>query len=1326
MSSNKFQILSNQENIRSSSNNISGAEFIKKAKEELFESLSKTDDIANRNNLSKKLSEKIGDEGYPKGYVIFGGKRVRVDGKKFQSFKDLYDEVNKEQDESIKNKKLDDLNRDFAERLILDSGSMIEFGYDDNFEGGLSAEQEAKKTFEKLNKLDDYKDKIERAKKILGDETHFVVKRTEEQIKIFKAMERVANEEGVDISNDEEIEEKIKENNENIQKMETFDPNNEWGSEYREGKDKKISELKEKLENAEEKNEELTKKAKELEKKLLENKNLNKESKIESLEKVNLEKLVNRDNLADAIYKIRVDREYPLGSIEIRSGVFLDISKEPYYNKYKEKYIEAKDNDARLKDLDTEFAEHIILGNPKMTPKYKQYYIQINNDNSEKTEEELIQESLKCRDSLINQGYNVEYVVHEEKSEINIKEKERKERELQEMLEEEKRQLRKIEELESELDSKRLHVDEKDRVAKQEELRKLKLKLDGLQREVSVLLKEIEELTKPGKRHHIIRQKKQKELLPHEEEEPIPYTKTLEMNSVISDMGTDVHREKVSLNVEEELRDEYKSTAWFNIPKRAYLFLSRGAKRKRRIKREMNAIGRDSFTGDATINSKFSDAADRHQLELKNNLDAVAKANTVAFQNPQVNALCEQYLQGTINDARFETDFNAIIAADAIIQSALDGQDITHTGTNILLKLQQQRAKMQLNKDVENDFNNYISTGSQVHLTNINRHIENYIKTYQTNPDFMKDYEDFINAVPGARNRLQLFLRHQGAVMKMQTQNVRMNIDVLVKGKSAYQIDNKDRQKNWKYKVGNFLDKLPRWVQTAGFIGVSVGTGLLTGGLGTVAAAAITTGVTASSVGGVNAIKKYAHHTKEQNTHEKNVVTDYRNEQKKIAEWQNQALNGKRHQRKTYKAKRQLALYDQTTQENINVTHTITDSILDLSSKVGSLTPKEDNYMKKNLIEGWTRLKYYRDRGHNFLASNENDKVEKDFKELEKSLILGLGKVGLTNLSDIETISATDDLGSNITYDTIKKDLRNSYDKSLVQFKRERRNLALKYGIGTAALSAGMSVGMQYVMGTGIFSGKGTPEVPGSTFTDNTTENFDLGKHDLLDVGTKNDIYDTGLDVFSNPKFNGNEINIEFGAGTDATPVVSGNLTELAYTTKVSDVISNIKAMDLSPTQKTNFIDFINSDSFHLNSGTQVNDNLHGMRCLEFLEQTAKSLSDSGNTGAEINLSYNPDLNVSPEDWYDATERVVNANYNVEIPPTEGPGPSGRGTYLQAPLFFNTFKDKKVKKDKDNKDKENGVVKGNKDNQKNKGELHKEDGKAHRIPKKSNFKRRRK
>ena len=51
--------------------------------------------------------------------------------------------------------------------------------------------------------------------------------------------------------------------------------------------------------------------------------------------------------------------------------------------------------------------------------------------------------------------------------------------------------------------------------------------------------------------------------------------------------------------------------------------------------------------------------------------------------------------------------------------------------------------------------------------------------------------------------------------MKMQATNIKMNIDILVKGKSAYQIDNKDRQKGRAYKTGKFLDKLPRWVQTA-------------------------------------------------------------------------------------------------------------------------------------------------------------------------------------------------------------------------------------------------------------------------------------------------------------------------------------------------------------------------------------------------------------------------------------------------------------------------------------------------------------------------------
>jgi hypothetical protein len=64
------------------------------------------------------------------------------------------------------------------------------------------------------------------------------------------------------------------------------------------------------------------------------------------------------------------------------------------------------------------------------------------------------------------------------------------------------------------------------------------------------------------------------------------------------------------------------------------------------------------------------------------------------------------------------------------------------------------------------------------------------------------------------------------------------------------------------------------------------------------------------------------------------MVTDYRKEQAKLQKRQDQALNGKRYQWKTYKARRQLALYDQTTQENMFISDTMTDTITDLSSKV--------------------------------------------------------------------------------------------------------------------------------------------------------------------------------------------------------------------------------------------------------------------------------------------------------------------------------------------------------------------------------------------------------
>jgi len=93
------------------------------------------------------------------------------------------------------------------------------------------------------------------------------------------------------------------------------------------------------------------------------------------------------------------------------------------------------------------------------------------------------------------------------------------------------------------------------------------------------------------------------------------------------------------------------------------------------IKAKMNAMAGKAFsiTGDAAkdaaLNDKTGNASDRHEIELKHNLDMVQ--NKLTLQNPQVNNLCKQFLDGTITEAQFQPQFNAIIDGDAAIQAAL-------------------------------------------------------------------------------------------------------------------------------------------------------------------------------------------------------------------------------------------------------------------------------------------------------------------------------------------------------------------------------------------------------------------------------------------------------------------------------------------------------------------------------------------------------------------------------------------------------------------------------------------------------------------------------
>ena len=774
--------------------------------------------------------------------------------------------------------------------------------------------------------------------------------------------------------------------------------------------------------------------------------------------------------------------------------------------------------------------------------------------------------------------------------------------------------------------------------------------------------------------------------------EPIPVPdEPFKMTSVISDMGTDVFREKAALKVEEELKRQYKSLWRWQMWSRLALFLWRWSKRKKMMKNEMKNMANTAFQTDAayaTLNEQSQNAADRHEHELLTSMDAVNRITTV--HNVQIDQLCKDYLNGRETDSTFQTKFNTIVAADANIQNALNGQNITHIWTNIFLQLKEQKALNNLIHTLDWQLSQYITTGNAAYMHNMQNFVEQYIKDYQKTPAFMSTFEQFVNWNLNARNRLRAYLSHQKAIMKMQVTNLTMNIDILNKGKSAYQIDNKDREKWWKYKVGHFLDKHPRGT-AAGSVALAVWLWVATAWASAVAWAAITTWVFGSYVWFTNYIKKWTHHTKEQNTHEKNVVTDYRNEQAKIQNWQNTALNGRWW--KKYKAKRQLALYDQTTQADIQLSNQISEYITNLSSKIWTLTPNEDNFMRLNLIEWWARLKYYRAMGHNFLASEKVDETEKDMRRLEKAITLWLQKIGKTTNDIEQNMSATNTLGTNITYAVIQNDLKASYDKSLIQFKRERRWLALRYGIWTAAVSMGAALGLQYLTWTWIWAWKDVPPTPWTPGTPSSTtnyvwwtDNFALSWDNLSTASwqvynsTKSAITSSWAPTWSELTFN-------YAVWTDGTRVIWSFDPSSKFTALTSDFANTSLYPNLSHSQVSSLqteLSKIMSDPAFV--AAFKDSDLAKMRAMESLEHFARALNDSARPDLILHFNHTGSIpGVTP---HTLGERFM--TWAIDITTPEIPWipwdpwkkAARRWRWLMwVPLFFNTFKDRDSKKD---------------------------------------------
>ena len=745
-----------------------------------------------------------------------------------------------------------------------------------------------------------------------------------------------------------------------------------------------------------------------------------------------------------------------------------------------------------------------------------------------------------------------------------------------------------------------------------------------------------------------------------------------DLSAVLSDTQN-IHEEQARLAAEEALKAKYADIGKRNLFKKGAYFLQRGRKRKKFIKDFMKNASQDAF-GDQVEN-----AASRHSRELQNGLKTIdQKAELVSI--PELNLLSRGFIEGSIDEATFQTQFNSLLETNAQIKAALE--QVKYKGTDILQNLKLEKEQYQLVNELAQTLDN---GGS---IDQVSPKIEDFIKKYQQNPDFLQAITSDLDKKD--LNKLKKYFHHQKAVRKIALENLQIKLKVLTGGKSAYQIDNSENEKSRVHKFWKKLDKIPRYLQVPGYAGAGVLLGLAGGplGLGVVGTSILTTSTFAATSGFTNFIKKRTHYTKEHNTHEKNLTHDFDAEQIKIAQWQaDLEKKWAKNRRTRYKAKRQLDLYNNSTQKDIIKTEDFTKDLLWFSTSLRPLTSWDRDTLTHLLMQGKARLDAYYETGHNFLASSSKEVVESDMLKLHKALQLWAEKLGIAyDDIDNQSLISKSEEGENqeISYKHIKEQLLTDYSSANKHFKSQRRRLASKYGIGSAALSAGTAIGMQYMMGTGMFSTESVSHTVSSTSNASSNANFNLWSHQLAEG---NQIHSTVADQFSSL---GDKANVvaHYGAGTDATLVRAGSqaLWESAYQAKVNAVADQIKHLALSPDQKASFLKELTNRPWEMDrSKAFTNDYLQWDRCAEGLLQMAKGLADSGNQTLIPDLAYDAGRSIAGSTLRNLGERSFNLGLEITTQTVQNQPGSWSTRFVPIVSFFNTFKKNPKSEEKQDK-----------------------------------------
>lgn len=805
-----------------------------------------------------------------------------------------------------------------------------------------------------------------------------------------------------------------------------------------------------------------------------------------------------------------------------------------------------------------------------------------------------------------------------------------------------------------------------------------------------------------------------KEEEPKTKEEDINKDKEIkdeeELMATISDT-TQITRAIAQREAGEKLRKIYGKTSRYkprSRPTKMVLFLGRGYMKDHYTKKYMkikNGMQRDE---------NIVKWADRHAMEFAEKFNENIKQEGLISQEnyPRTREKIDEIAkkltgnapdrEQNINENLFQEQFTAIIRrnldtnkpASAIeppqwkpLAEIIKDNDIVQMGSNITQKLTAFRDHQKL---VQNIMGRLWESDDEFDK-NCRQDILAYYKKYQENPKFLKDLHikfDDKNAIKEIKNNMS----HRATLTKIAAKTMKLKIQILTKGEEAYTVKQElTGMRGALTKAGNRLDKpisednkFGKWLTKHPFaknafgglrgitkLWVMITPAMLLAPVGPLAVAA-GAGTMAFAK---TLLSKHAHYNKEHIGYQRNQATNLTlntQERNKLME-EISKMNGFKRAMLYYFGMgkqasnvRQFRDYVMTTHDQLENTNTLGHNIENLLEQP-TLDRKQQEELEKQISRALARLDHHKKTGQNFLGSDNKDIAEKEYQNIYRLTLTGAMRLDkdLTTIRDNNYYDNELDLIENGTGDNADQI---GYKKSRKRFKHRQTEKAL---IG-ATKAGGIAFGLSY-LASSLASHKGSTDT--LTEKQNLKDSFVLGKHDLTD---NNNIYTTSKEFFQNPDAANQTITFQYGGGTDATGVIPWHLGQTEYINKFNEVQQNISQMsNLSSQTKSNIINEIQRKPRE-NVRAQKwfsNDYLQWMRCIEWLEQTAKALNESGVNASNITLNsvYNGSAyDIVGQTYNNAGERIIQWSIEYSNTTTQ----AADTTAIPVTWFGNTFQER--------------------------------------------------